>query len=144
MYQPRTIATRPDWLDEDGLKLYTISHSGKPVEHAPYLQQLALIKQSRPVDWPDTPAFAIFHDGATARYLVLIYWGNDNELFPIVCVDTGAGWVVAPETYSFCLWDLEVIWEERALYIRHCYSGSRDLPAYRASRPSGWASDTPG
>ena len=134
MYRPREISSRPDWLDEDGIKLYCISARSEPVLMQSYFPCLAMLKQSRDVPWRDTAAFAIFHDGASARYLVLAYWGNDNELFTLVAVDSGAGWEVAPDKYSFCLWDLEVIWQERALYIEHLYNGCPDLAAYRQAR----------
>lgn len=138
MYKPRTIKTKSDWLDKDGLKIYTISISGYPVDKSPFAEQLEALKRSVDVPWRNTPGYAIFHEGSSARYLVLVYWGNDNEIFPIVAVQTEDGWVLSPERHSFCLWDLEVMWQERQLYIEHCYSGSRDLEAYRHSRPSAW------
>lgn len=138
MYQPRRIETHSDWLDDDGLKIYCISQNGDPVEQGPFRQRLCAVKQARALSWAERPGFVIFHEGATARYLVLVYWGNDNELFPIVSVETETGWVEAPERYSFCLWDLEVMWQERQLYIEHCYSGTKDLAAYRRARPAIW------
>jgi len=138
MYQPRKIETKEDWLDEDGLKIYCISHSGKPVQKAPFHEKLLDLKKGRDIAWADKAGFVIFHEGATARYLVLVYWGNDNELFPIVSVETKEGWVEDAERFSFCLWDLEVIWQERQLYIEHCYSGNYDLESYRYARPGIW------
>jgi hypothetical protein len=138
VYQPRRIETQSDWLDNDGLKIYCISYSGEPVQKDLFSDQLQVLKSSRDVAWLQTPGFAIFHEGVSERYLVLVYWGNDNEIFPIVSVETRGGWVEAPELYSFCLWDLEVMWGERQLYIDHCYSGKKDLVAYRLARPSIW------
>ena len=85
-----------------------------------------------------TPAFAICHDGAGMQYLVLCYWGNDNELFTRVSVNLGGAWVEDPATYAFCLWDMEVMWAERAIFIDTLYSGNPDLAAYRARRPEAW------
>lgn len=138
MYQPRKIETRSDWLDEDGLKVYCISHSGKPVRHEPFFKKLVELKNAVGQPWAERAGFVIFHEGATARYLVLVYWGNDNELFPVVSVETSEGWVENPDRYSFCLWDLEVMWQERQLYIEHCYSGKKDVEAYRRARPDIW------
>ncbi|THF64658.1 hypothetical protein E6C76_11425 [Pseudothauera nasutitermitis] len=133
-FLPRRTESYPDWLDTDGIKIYTISAHGDDVDQAPYLSRLAEVKQARNKPWGITPAFAIFHDGASARYLVLAWWGNDNELFTSVSVQTPDGWVEDPERYSFCLWDLEVIWHERNSFVRHCYCPTPDIEAYRQSR----------
>lgn len=138
MYQPRKIETHSDWLDDDGLKIYCISYRGEPVDQAPFLAELDALKRCRDIEWSATPGFVIFHEGASARYLVVVYWGNDNEIFPLVSVETERGWVQAPDQYSFCLWDLEVMWQERQLYIEHCYSGHKNVMAYRQSRPVTW------
>ncbi|MFC4260010.1 hypothetical protein ACFOZ5_13300 [Marinobacter lacisalsi] len=134
MFKSRKIESASDWLDGDGIKLYTISATGQPVDTAAYHARLAEVKLARSVDWASTPAFAIFHDGAGMAYLVLCWWGNDNELFNSVSVLTGEGWVEDPSRFSFCLWDLEVIWHERNAFIDTLYSGRPDIQQYRASR----------
>ncbi len=134
VFVPRRIESQPDWCDADGVKLYCISASGARVEHAAYLPRLMEMKRARAVDWPTTPAFAIFHDGATLRYLVLGWWGNDNELFTAVSVLTATGWVEDAGRFSFCVWDLEVMWHERNAFIAHVYCPAPNLAAYRASR----------
>ena len=106
MFQPRKIESNPSWQDEDGVKIYTISTKNRPVSHAEYLPRLAAVKQARAIDWPCVPAFAIFHDGENFRYLVVAWWGNDNELFTSVSVNTPSGWIEDPSQYSFCVWDL--------------------------------------
>ncbi|MEL7086335.1 MAG: hypothetical protein AAGE92_08090 [Cyanobacteria bacterium P01_G01_bin.4] len=136
MFKPRRIETSPDWLDPDGIKLYTVSASGDDVAQSPYLSQLQYVKSQKRIDWPQTPAFVVFHDGTNAGYLVLAWWENDNELFTSVSVRESSSWVVDSDKYSFCLWDLEILWAERNIYIETMYSGSTDLDAYRRQRLS--------
>ena len=134
MYQPRKIETDPSWQDEDGIKIYTISAQNKRVDQAAYLARLAEVKQSKSVGWSSIPAFVIFHDGASGQYLVLAWWGNDNELFTSVSVNTASGWVEDSFQYSFCIWDLEVFWHERNYFIKQVYCSSPNLKGYRAKR----------
>ena len=134
MFKPRKIDSAPEWLDDDGIKLYTVSATGAPVDASAYHPRLAQVKQSRPVAWAQTPAFAIFHDGAGMAYLVLCWWGNDNELFTSVSVRTDEGWVEDPARFSFCLWDLEILWFERNAFVETLYSGRPDIRRYRAAR----------
>lgn len=134
MYRPRRIESRPDWEQADGIKLYSISATGAPVEPRPFLDRLALLLQRRPDGWPQRPAFAIFHAGATGRYLVLAWWDHGNELFVSVSFDGGAGWIEDRDRHSFCLYDLEVIWAERNFYVEHIDCAQPDLAAYRARR----------
>lgn len=134
MFKPRRIDTSSDWFDSDGVKLYTVSATGNDVAQPPYLAQLQLAKSGKRIDWQHTPSFAIFHDGTNAQYFVLAWWGNGNELFTSVSVRELSGWVVDSERYSFCLWDLEILWAERNIYIETMYSGNPDLDAYRRQR----------
>lgn len=134
MFQRRTIVRLPAETDADGIKLYTIAATSTAVTLSHYLPRLAQMKQARSIDWRHTPAFAICHDGATARYLVLGWWGNDNELFVAVAVDSGDGWIEQPERYSFCLWDMEVMWHERNAFVEHIFGVVPSLQAYRGSR----------
>lgn len=134
MFRPRKTDSAPDWLDDDGIKLYTISATGQPVDAGAYHPRLSQVKAAKAVDWQHTPAFAIFHDGAGMEYLVLCWWGNDNELFTSVSVHTDGEWVEDPSRFSFCLYDLEVIWFERNAFVETLYSGSPDIRQYRAAR----------
>jgi hypothetical protein len=134
VFVPRHVESRADWCDADGVKLYAISATGTPVDPAAYLPHLAEMKRARAVDWPHTPAFALFHDGATLRYLVLCWWGNENELFTVVSVLTATGWVEDAGRFSFCVWDLEVLWHERNAFIAHVYCPTPNLASYRAAR----------
>ena len=134
MFKPRRIETSPDWLDPDGIKLYTVSATGEAVMQTDYLTQLQIIKSQKQLDWKRIPAFVIFHEGANAQYLVLAWWGNDNEMFISVSVQEQSGWIVDSDKYSFCLWDLEILWAERNIFIETMYSGKTDLEAYRYQR----------
>lgn len=134
MFQPRRIESYPLWSDADGIKVYTISARGMPVNQDEYALRLGEIKRQKNVDWATTPAFVLMHDGASCRYLVLAWWGNDNELFTSVSVNTDAGWIEDASRFSFCLWDLEVIWFERNCFIKHVYCPFPNLESYRKSR----------
>ncbi len=142
MYSPRHIESDPAWRDEDGIKIYTISARQQAVSHAAYLPRLASVKAGKSVDWATTPAFVIFHDGASSRYLVLAWWGNDNELFTSVSVNTPDGWVEDPGRYSFCVWDLEVFWFERNGYVETILCARPDIDLYR-NRRMGWPGARP-
>ncbi|MGQ0529940.1 MAG: hypothetical protein ACT4PG_09040 [Panacagrimonas sp.] len=134
MFIPRKTESRPSWSDPDGIKVYTISAQNQPVNQVPYFAQLATVKKQKAVAWSSTPAFTIFHDGAGMAYLILAWWGNDNELFTSVSVQTASGWVEDPTKYSFCVYDLEVIWQERNYFIEFVYCAQPNLQSYRAKR----------
>jgi len=134
VFVPRRIESRADWCDAEGVKLYSISAAGSRVDESAYRERLAGMKRARAVAWATTPAFAIFHDGAMLRYLVLCWWGNDNELFTAVSVLTATGWVEDAGRFSFCVWDMEVMWHERNAFIAHVYCPNPSLGAYRANR----------
>ncbi|NEQ42706.1 MAG: hypothetical protein F6K00_03730 [Leptolyngbya sp. SIOISBB] len=134
MFKPRRIETSSDWLDSDGIKLYTISATGKAVVKSDYLSQLQVVKSQKRVDWKCVPSFVIFHEGSNAKYLVLAWWENENEMFVSVSVREQSGWLVDSGKYSFCLWDLEILWAEKNIYIATMYSGKADLDTYRHQR----------
>lgn len=134
MFHPRKIESLPQWSDPDGIKIYTISAQDEPVNQAPYLARLSEVKKSRAVAWASTPAFVIFHDGANMAYLVLAWWGNDNELFTSVSVKTASGWIEDSGQYSFCVYDLEVFWAERNFFVEQVYCPQPSLAGYRAKR----------
>jgi hypothetical protein len=134
MFKPRSIEGQIDWLDETGIKIYTISTSNNLVDQSKYLPRLKEIKASRNIDWINTPAFVIFHDGAGCDYLVLVWWANDNELFTSVSVKTDGKWVEDPSKYSFCLYDLEILWAERNIYIKTIDCETPALKKYQVSR----------
>lgn len=135
---PSTIARRlhstPPWSDEDGVKLYGITSTERALPWSMFRDRLKEVKATRSIVWKSTPAFAIFHDGVHSLYLVLAWWSNDNELFTSISVLTEHGWLEDAERYSFCLFDMEIMWHERAAFLQHLYLGNPDLSAYRASK----------
>ena len=134
MFKPRTIKSDPTWSDKDGIKIYTISLNSEDIDKSNFTARLAAVKNLKSVCWINTPAFVIFHEGERFLYLVLTWWGNNNELFTSVSVLTDQGWQEDPDKYSFCLYDLEVFMEERSIYIETMYSGQVNLEAYRRQR----------
>lgn len=132
MYRPRLIRPLPPAADADGLKLYAITLEGGLTDLGGFQSRLAAVKAELRLPWKETPGFAVFHRGQSADYLVVGWWGNDNELFASVSVREGGRWVEDPRRYSFCLWDLEVFWHERNSYVRHLYSGTKDVAGYRS------------
>lgn len=95
------------------------------------------VKFARKVPWAATPHFIIFHQGESFPYLILAWWGNDNELFTSVSVRAGEGWVEQADKYSFCVYDLEVFWAERNIFIETFYSRTPSLERYQATRHPG-------
>lgn len=71
-------------------------------------------------------------------YLVVCWWGNGNELFTSVSVLTSDGWVEQSERYSFCLYDMEIMWDERNIYIETIDCERPDLLAYQTRRKKEW------
>ena len=130
MYTPRKTLPLTSVSDPDGVKLYTISASGAEVDFARYRERLAYVKKDRNIN-SSIPSFAIMHDGATCAYLIVGWWSNGNELFLSVSVQEQNTWIEDMTKYSFCIWDLEVIWHERNSFIRYLYSGNPDLNKYR-------------
>lgn len=134
MFKPRNIESESNWSDRDNIKIYTVSESGEPVEKEKYFDRLENVKRSKEVSWPSTAAFAIFHESLASSYLILAWWGNDNELLTNVSVNTGDGWIHDPDRYSFCVWDLEIIWAERNYFIELVYCEKPDISEYRKRR----------
>jgi len=134
MFQARYIEGQTDWLDDTNSKIYTISTHNKPVDQSKYFSRLQQVKLARNIDWTNIPSFVIFHDGATCDYLVLVWWGNDNELFTSVSVKLKDTWIEDSNKYSFCLYDLEIMWAERNVYIKTMDCQSPSLTQYIMTR----------
>lgn len=134
MFSPRTIAKNVDWLDETGVKIYTITTRDEEVEQSYFIPRLKFAKASRNLDWERTASFVIFHVGATCDYLVLAWWGNDNELFTSVSVKIDDQWIEDSSRYSFCLYDMEIMWSERNIYVKTMDCSHPSLEEYRVSR----------
>ena len=130
-FQPRPSRPAQPSHDEDGIKLYAISLQPGEFDCQAFLDQLRVMKRRKSHDWGKLASFAIFHRGQSMDYLVLVYWGNDNELFVDVDVKQAAQWQRARQDYSFCLWDMEVMWFERNCFVQTLYTQEPDLAAYR-------------
>ncbi|OED41353.1 hypothetical protein AB833_09855 [Chromatiales bacterium (ex Bugula neritina AB1)] len=134
MFTPRRIESGANWLDQDNVKIYTVSQSAEPISKERYFDRLDIVKNSKNVPWPSTAAFAIFHEANAGSYLILCWWGNGNELLTNASVNTGDGWTHNPDKYSFCIWDLEIMWAERNFFIELMYCENPDISEYRKRR----------
>lgn len=70
-------------------------------------------------------------------YLVLSWWENENELVTRTFVSErahDAPWREGGDAYSCCVWDLEVVWAERRLYVETVLrdGGAPDIEGYLA------------
>jgi hypothetical protein len=90
-------------------------------------------------------AFVIHHIAAPLDYLIVCWWDNENELLTRILVRDAAAAVHDPATpfrltdrESFCVWDMDIMWHERAAYVRHVLAGAHGggggLDAYIADR----------
>ena len=95
---------------------------------APYLEDwlpaLALAEAALPNESSASRpgvGFLILHRGRGADYLVLGWWDRENELPLRVFVrypgSDDADWRAARGGESVCVWDLEVVARERAIYV---------------------------
>jgi len=69
--------------------------------------------------------------------VVVAWWDNQNELLNRVFVRVGEAespWRDSGGAYSFCVWDLQVLWHERNAFVRHVMSPQScpDLDGYLA------------
>jgi hypothetical protein len=124
-FRPRTIRSHGVHLVSGWrVKLYSISHDGSAIKWKEFQEGFRLARATMPSP-ATTPgrlgaAFCIAHHGKTADYVVLAWWDRENELPIRVFVrppSAGARWRPARESESVCVWDLEIIWEEREAYV---------------------------
>jgi len=82
-------------------------------------------------------AFTIGHQGRDRKYFVLGWWDNENELPLRVWVCEGHGakprWRPARDGESVCVWDLDIVWFERRMYVRHVMAHRPDGGRYLRS-----------
>lgn len=82
-----------------------------------------------------TPGFMIKHAGQRYDYLIMAWWGNENECFIAVFIgdERQQSWRAAVDE-SFCIWDLQVIHAERNHFVNHILSsqGEVDTAPYLA------------
>ncbi|HET6372389.1 MAG TPA: hypothetical protein VFG76_03730, partial [Candidatus Polarisedimenticolia bacterium] len=81
-------------------------------------------------------AIAIAHQGRGCDYLVMSWWGRQNELPTKVFVRDTGEWRTVRDDESFCVWDMEVLWFEREAYVATILAGGRGdaSEAYLARR----------
>jgi hypothetical protein len=78
----------------------------------------------------------ILHQGRGARYIVLGWWDNENELPLKIWTQPrdacGAPWLPATTSQSVCVWDLELLNFERNAYVERVLSctGAPDVESY--------------
>jgi hypothetical protein len=129
-FEPRAIAfvgLRPhrDWR----IKIYTITEPGCAIRWEAFTpgMRLAFETLPDPAAAPGRPGIALLlaHTSKLGLYCVLTWWSRENELPTRVFVKPpGADWRPANATESFCVWDLEVLWQERQLYVETVLRGS--------------------
>lgn len=133
MFVARRLEALAPGLDADGVKLYSVSAKNVAAAFADYAARLQQVKAARPqLEWATLPAFAILHEGAERRYLVVAWWDHQNELFTSVSVSEQDGWLEDPTRWSFCLYDLEIFWAERNFFVQSLYCEAPDLQRYRS------------
>lgn len=64
MFQAREVKGESHWLDLDGIKIYTVS-ADDGVDYQAFSLRLEEVKRQNCRDWANTPAFVIFHKGAS-------------------------------------------------------------------------------
>lgn len=131
MFKERVTEPLAGYSDPDGIKLYSIAFEGKTVNAAEFTPRLNEVKKQQGFDWATTPAFAIYHAGETRDYLIVCWWMQGNELFHSVSVKDQESWVEDPSRFSFCVYDLEIMWAERNFFIKAIDTDTPSLPMYQ-------------
>lgn len=115
------------------LKMYAIQYGDRELDEETYELGLRMALDELPEESlsGDRPGvgFVIFHQGRGDHYLVLNWWGLENELFNRVYVrefDTSAEWRKAVDRGVACVWDMQIFWHERQAYVRHILSRPDD------------------
>ena len=109
------------------LKLYSIIYGDEPFQRTAFEPglNLAIAALPMPAVTAEGPGvgFVILHRGRTGNYLILSRWDRENELPTRVFITDEKGWRPAKASESFCVWDLQVIWQEREAYVRTLLAG---------------------
>jgi len=128
-FEPRTI-TPLSPVAHNGflLKVYAVAcRGGPPFARAQFEPAMMQLSQRLPLAAKDAGrpgvGFFILHQGVTADYAVLAWWDQQNELPLRVLVNDGAGWRSANTHESICVFDLEILWFERNLWIATALAG---------------------
>ena len=125
------------------LKVYSIVYGDAPLDWAGFEHGIRGAELALPD--PDLDAgrpglgVLIAHQGRTGDYVVLGWWNSENELPLEIWVrrDRTDPWRRAESGESACVWDLEVLWEERQAWIRAMLSADGGgSEAYLADVPA--------
>lgn len=113
-------------LTENGwdIKQYSVVYDARVAFDASRFEggvALAMAELPQPARAPDRPGLAVLikHQAEGMDYLVLAWWDRENEL-PIkvfVKEDRDPAWRGARGGESVCVWDLDVLWQERQAYV---------------------------
>lgn len=116
------------------VKMYGVHLPGTAVDWSGFDRALDLATAALPAPEPDIgrPGLGVFiaHQGVTGDYGVLGWWNHENELpFHIMVRRVPSDpWRKAVEGESVCVWDLEIIWEERQAWIDTMLTGAAPDP----------------
>jgi hypothetical protein len=144
--QSRAVIHQSNWT----IKPYSILGRDSAADlfdpHALAVIEATLPEPARTKSRPGV-AFVIHHIATPLDYLVVCWWDNENELLTRVLTRNAAAATRDPATpfrlserESFCVWDMDIMWHERAAYVRHVLAGLRggvvsgDLNDYAADR----------
>ena len=123
-FEPREIEyhgtrARRGWT----LKVYSVRVAGPPLDSSGFHVALGDAVDQLPAPDPESGrpglGFFIAHQGATGDYGVLGWWNHENELAFEIVVRRGSDdpWRPARHGESICVWDLEIVWEERQAWV---------------------------
>jgi hypothetical protein len=106
------------------LRVHAVAFAGLPLDEARFdgawpLVAAALPPPGSPVEGRPGVGFVVLHAGRGADYGVLAWWDRENELPTRVFVRGDGVWRAAQGGESFCVWDLEIMKEERDRYVAH-------------------------
>ncbi len=132
----RGIRSRGGW----SLKLFSVVYGGAAFDVEDFELPMGMASDGLPGPDPDRGrpglGFLVAHQGRAENYLILAWWSNENELPIRVWVRReGEEWRPAVDGESVCVWDLEVVWEERQAWIATMMSGPARPEDYLAHVP---------
>lgn len=144
-YRKRRVRTlAPFEFDDWRLKVHGVSAGDDELSHTfvNAAREAARAILPRPgVRPPDRYGlgFLVVHAGFDADFVVVCWWGAQNELFlRVLTSPPGRPQLLRERTNRegsvACVWDLAVIWHEREAWARHVMrSGGADVDAYLAA-----------
>lgn len=121
------------------VKMYSIHAEDRPIDRPRFEgvvpQVLSALPSPAIVEGRVGVAILILHQGRGVDYAVLAWWDRENELPLRVFVSEGGknAWRAARGSESICVWDMEVLWGERQLYVRNVMGHGSDVTGYAHS-----------